>query len=87
MIALYIIMYSHFKMVFKYILYPWELTLFILYNLLKYLKYMICFQDALGNLQPQKREDLTASAQQFLRQIAFRQIHKVCFSTLLFYKI
>ncbi|KAJ0174932.1 hypothetical protein K1T71_009073 [Dendrolimus kikuchii] len=33
--------------------------------------------DALGNLQPQKREDLTASAQQFLRQIAFRQIHKV----------
>ncbi|KOB68501.1 Double-stranded RNA-binding protein zn72d [Operophtera brumata] len=24
-----------------------------------------------------KREDLTASAQQFLRQIAFRQIHKV----------
>ncbi|KAL0870804.1 hypothetical protein ABMA27_005731 [Loxostege sticticalis] len=33
--------------------------------------------DALGNLPPQKREDLTASAQQFLRQIAFRQIHKV----------
>ncbi|XP_028171166.1 zinc finger RNA-binding protein 2 [Ostrinia furnacalis] len=33
--------------------------------------------DAIGNLPPQKREDLTASAQQFLRQIAFRQIHKV----------
>ncbi|XP_022129736.2 zinc finger RNA-binding protein isoform X1 [Pieris rapae] len=33
--------------------------------------------DALGNLAPQQREDLTASAQQFLRQIAFRQIHKV----------
>ncbi|XP_049871593.1 zinc finger RNA-binding protein isoform X2 [Pectinophora gossypiella] len=33
--------------------------------------------DALGNMPPQKREDLTASAQQFLRQIAFRQIHKV----------
>ncbi|XP_032514500.1 zinc finger RNA-binding protein isoform X2 [Danaus plexippus] len=33
--------------------------------------------DALGNLPPQKREDLTASAQQFLRMIAFRQIHKV----------
>ncbi|XP_041981040.1 zinc finger RNA-binding protein isoform X2 [Aricia agestis] len=33
--------------------------------------------DALGNLPPQKREDLTASAQQFLRQIAFRQIYKV----------
>ncbi|XP_069360439.1 zinc finger RNA-binding protein isoform X7 [Maniola hyperantus] len=33
--------------------------------------------DALGNMPAQKREDLTASAQQFLRQIAFRQIHKV----------
>ncbi|XP_047505610.1 zinc finger RNA-binding protein isoform X5 [Pieris napi] len=33
--------------------------------------------DAVGNLAPQQREDLTASAQQFLRQIAFRQIHKV----------
>ncbi|XP_013169879.1 PREDICTED: zinc finger RNA-binding protein isoform X3 [Papilio xuthus] len=33
--------------------------------------------DALGNLPSQKREDLTASAQQYLRQIAFRQIHKV----------
>ncbi|XP_060804389.1 zinc finger RNA-binding protein isoform X2 [Amyelois transitella] len=33
--------------------------------------------DALGNLPSQKREDLTASAQQFLRQIAFRQIYKV----------
>ncbi|XP_047995890.1 zinc finger RNA-binding protein isoform X1 [Leguminivora glycinivorella] len=33
--------------------------------------------DALGNLPAQKREDLTASAQQFLRQIAFRQIYKV----------
>lgn len=29
-------------------------------------------------MPPQKREDLTASAQQFLRQIAFNQIHKVC---------
>lgn len=36
-------------------------------------------QDALGNMPPQKREDLTASAQQFLRQVAFNQIHKVCF--------
>lgn len=35
-------------------------------------------QDALGNMPPQKREDLTASSQQFLRQIAFNQIHKVC---------
>ncbi|XP_037971913.1 zinc finger RNA-binding protein isoform X3 [Plutella xylostella] len=33
--------------------------------------------DALGNMPPQKREDITASAQQFLRQVAFRQIHKV----------
>ncbi|XP_039758213.1 zinc finger RNA-binding protein isoform X3 [Pararge aegeria] len=33
--------------------------------------------DALGNMPAQKREDMTASAQQFLRQIAFRQIHKV----------
>ncbi|XP_050679500.1 spermatid perinuclear RNA-binding protein-like [Leptidea sinapis] len=33
--------------------------------------------DALGNLSAQQREDLTASAQQFLRQIAFRQIYKV----------
>ncbi|XP_052742351.1 zinc finger RNA-binding protein isoform X6 [Bicyclus anynana] len=33
--------------------------------------------DALGNMPAQKREDLTASAQQFLRQIAFRQINKV----------
>lgn len=37
----------------------------------------IISQDALGNMPPQKREDITASAQQFLRQVAFRQIHKV----------
>lgn len=45
------------------------------------------FQDALGNLPPQKREDLTASAQQFLRQIAFRQIHKVCKDLILCFKL
>lgn len=35
-------------------------------------------QDALANLNKQQREDLTVSAQAFLRMIAFRQIHKVC---------
>lgn len=34
-------------------------------------------QDALANLNKQQREDLTVSAQTFLRMIAFRQIHKV----------
>lgn len=34
--------------------------------------------DALVSLSKQQREDLTVSAQQFLRYIAFRQIHKVC---------
>lgn len=33
--------------------------------------------DALGSLTKQQREDLTVSGQQFLRLIAFRQIHKV----------
>lgn len=33
--------------------------------------------DALNGLSKQQREDLTVSAQQFLRYIAFRQIHKV----------
>lgn len=33
--------------------------------------------DALANLTKQQREDLTSSAQTFLRFIAFRQIHKV----------
>lgn len=33
--------------------------------------------DALNSLSKQQREDLTVSAQQFLRFIAFRQIHKV----------
>lgn len=33
--------------------------------------------DAIKNLTKQQREDLTVSAQQFLRFIAFRQIHKV----------
>lgn len=33
--------------------------------------------DALISLSKQQREDLTVSAQQFLRFIAFRQIHKV----------
>lgn len=33
--------------------------------------------DALTGLSKQQREDLTVSAQQFLRLIAFRQIHKV----------
>ena len=36
--------------------------------------------DALLNLTKQQKEDLTVSAQQFLRYIAFRQIFKV-FST------
>lgn len=44
------------------------------------------FQDALGNLPAQKREDLTASAQQFLRQMAFRQIHKVRFPCSIIYE-
>lgn len=35
--------------------------------------------DAIQNLTKQQREDLTVSAQQFLRFIAFRQIHKVRF--------
>lgn len=34
-------------------------------------------QDALSGLTKQQREDLTVSAQQFLRLIAFRQIFKV----------
>lgn len=34
--------------------------------------------DALAGLSKQQREDLTVSAQQFLRSIAFRQIFKVC---------
>lgn len=34
-------------------------------------------QDALTGLSKQQREDLTVSAQQFLRMIAFRQIFKV----------
>lgn len=34
-------------------------------------------QDALTGLGKQQREDLTVSAQQFLRLIAFRQIYKV----------
>lgn len=34
-------------------------------------------QDALQGLSKQQREDLTVSAQQFLRYIAFRQIYKV----------
>lgn len=34
-------------------------------------------QDAVGNLSSQQREDLTVSAQQYLRQLAFRQIHKI----------
>jgi zinc finger RNA-binding protein len=34
-------------------------------------------QDALTTLSKQQREDITGSAQQFLRFIAFRQIHKV----------
>lgn len=34
--------------------------------------------DALVSLSKQQREDLTVSAQKFLRFIAFRQIHKVC---------
>lgn len=34
--------------------------------------------DALSNLNKQQREDLTSSAQTFLRFIAFRKIHKVC---------
>lgn len=33
--------------------------------------------DALSGLSKQQREDLTVSAQQFLRLIAFRQIFKV----------
>lgn len=33
--------------------------------------------DALRALPPQSREDITASAQHFLRQLAFRQIHRV----------
>lgn len=33
--------------------------------------------DALAGLSKQQREDLTVSAQQFLRMIAFRQIYKV----------
>ncbi|XP_021917976.1 zinc finger RNA-binding protein-like [Zootermopsis nevadensis] len=33
--------------------------------------------DAAGNMLPQQREDITASAQHALRLIAFRQIHKV----------
>lgn len=33
--------------------------------------------DALSNLSKQQREDLTMSAQTFLRFVAFRQIHKV----------
>lgn len=33
--------------------------------------------DALAGLTKQQREDLTVSAQQFLRLIAFRQIYKV----------
>lgn len=38
-------------------------------------------QDALGSLTKQLREDLTVSAQQFLRMIAFRQIFKVSFGS------
>lgn len=34
--------------------------------------------DALAGLTKQQREDITVTAQQFLRFIAFRQIHKVC---------
>lgn len=34
-------------------------------------------EDALGALSKQQREDITVSAQMFLRFIAFRQIHKV----------
>lgn len=34
-------------------------------------------EDALGDLTKQHREDITHSAQQFLRFIAFRQIHRV----------
>lgn len=34
-------------------------------------------EDALTNLSRQQREDITVSAQMFLRFIAFRQIHKV----------
>lgn len=34
-------------------------------------------QDALVGLTKQQREDLTVSAQNFLRMIAFRQIYKV----------
>lgn len=37
-------------------------------------------QDALLGLTKQQREDLTVSAQTFLRMIAFRQIYKVTFS-------
>ncbi|XP_014221179.1 zinc finger RNA-binding protein isoform X1 [Trichogramma pretiosum] len=33
--------------------------------------------DAIGNITPQQREDITASAQHALRLVAFRQIHKV----------
>lgn len=33
--------------------------------------------DALTGLSKQQREDITVTAQQFLRYIAFRQIHKV----------
>lgn len=34
-------------------------------------------EDALTNISKQQREDITVSAQMFLRFIAFRQIHKV----------
>lgn len=40
--------------------------------------------DALGELTKQQREDITHSAQQFLRFIAFRQIHKVGYNFLFF---
>lgn len=35
--------------------------------------------DALTGLTKQQREDLTVSAQHYLRQIAFRQIYRVSF--------
>lgn len=34
-------------------------------------------QDAIGSMTSQQREDITSSAQSYLRLIAFRQIHKV----------
>lgn len=38
--------------------------------------------DALAGLTKQQREDLTVSAQNFLRMVAFRQIYKVTIETI-----